>query len=110
MLNPTVGCGYRSLRILWWLGFLVVAGGWIFRCLSRDPDNFAKMRADLKPEWFDPWLYTIDLLLPVVSLNHSQLWVPPGPAKWFALGFTLVGWVLALCLRGVGRLFKRDDR
>jgi hypothetical protein len=46
-----------------------------------------------------------------MSLNHSQLWVPLGPAKWFSLAFTVLGWVLAICLvTGVGRLFKRDDR
>ncbi|GGU85850.1 hypothetical protein [Lentzea flava] len=111
LLNPTVGYGYRPLRILWWLGFLVVAGGFLFRWLARDPGNFAKMRGDLRIEWFDPWLYTIDLLLPVVSLDHSQLWVPLGAAKWFSLAFTVLGWVLAICLvTGLGRLFKRDDR
>ncbi|MEV6236462.1 hypothetical protein [Lentzea sp. NPDC051838] len=112
VLSPTVGYGYRPLRILWWLGGLVLlGGGWIFRVLGHEPGNFAKMRGEVQPDWFDPWLYTIDLLLPVVSLNHSQLWAPLGAAKWFSLAFTLLGWVLAICLvTGLGRLFKRDER
>jgi hypothetical protein len=111
VLSPTVGYGYRPLRILWWLGGLVVVGGVLFHFLSQDTGNFAPVRAEVMRYWFDPWLYTIDLLLPVVSLNHSQLWVPQHAARWAALAFTVLGWVLAICLvTGLGRLFKRDDR
>lgn len=111
VLNPTVGYGYRPLRIVWWLGVLTAAGGVIFHFLRQNPDNFARARPGLEAYWFDPWLYTIDLLLPIMSLNHSELWVPLHGARWASLAFTVLGWVLAVCLvTGVGRLFKRDER
>lgn len=111
VLNPTVGYGYRPLRILWCLGVLTVAGGLIFHWLRQDERNFAVARPVLDVAWFDPWLYTIDLLLPVMSLEHSQLWVPLHGARWASLAFTVLGWVLAVCLvTGIGRLFKRDER
>ncbi|MFD5825561.1 hypothetical protein [Lentzea sp. NPDC060358] len=111
LLKPTVGYGYRPLRILWCLGVLTVLGGVIFHLLRQDGQNFAPMRADLKTGWFEPWLYTIDLLLPIMSLDHSQLWVPLHAARWASLAFTVLGWVLAVCLvTGIGRLFKRDER
>lgn len=111
LLNPTVGYGYRPLRILWCLGVLTVLGGLIFHWLRQDERNFARMRVDLNTDWFDPWLYTIDLLLPIMSLDHSLLWVPLHGARWAALAFTVLGWVLAVCLvTGIGRLFKRDER
>jgi cytoskeletal protein CcmA (bactofilin family) len=111
VLNPTVGYGYRPLRILWCLGVLAAFGGLIFHLLRQDPRNFAPTRIGLDVSWFDPWLYTIDLLLPIMSLNHSQLWVPLHGARWASLAFTVLGWVLAVCLvTGIGRLFKRDER
>ncbi|MGI5506143.1 hypothetical protein [Lentzea sp. CA-135723] len=111
LLNPTVGYGYRPLRILWCLGVLTVAGGLIFHLLRQDERNFAIARPHLNVQWFDPWLYTIDLLLPIMSLEHSQLWVPLHGARWASLAFTVLGWVLAVCLvTGIGRLFKRDER
>lgn len=111
VLGPTVGYGYRPLRILWWLGALVLVGGPLFRCLAQDPSNFDPMRKDVQEVWFNPWLYTIDLLLPIMSLDHSQLWVPLHGARWASLAFTVLGWVLAVCLvTGIGRLFKRDER
>ncbi|RDI18355.1 hypothetical protein [Lentzea flaviverrucosa] len=111
LLSPTVGYGYRPLRILWCLGVLTVAGGLIFHWLRQDKRNFAIARPQLDVAWFDPWLYAIDLLLPIMSLEHSQLWVPLHGARWASLAFTVLGWVLAVCLvTGIGRLFKRDER
>ncbi|WP_157984653.1 hypothetical protein [Lentzea terrae] len=109
ILKPTVGYGYRPFWVLGWLAGLVVVGGVVFHVLGTG--SFISTRNEVPVARFDPWLYTIDLLLPVVSLKHSDLWVPLGLAKWWSLFFTLVGWVLAICLvTGVGRLFKQDDR
>lgn len=107
ILRPTVGYGYRPFLVLGWLGGLLVAGGVLFSLVGR----FEPIRAGVNPAWYHSWLYTFDLLLPVVSLQHSELWMPLGAARWFSLAFTVLGWVLAICLvTGVGRLFKRDER
>lgn len=107
VLKPTVGYGYRPFRVLVWLGLLQVAGGIAF---SR-VEAFDAARNGVKMAWYHSWLYTFDLLVPVVSLHHSELWVPQGATRWWALAFTVLGWALAICLvTGVGRLFKRDER
>ena len=88
-------------------GVLEVVGGFVFNVARR----FDPARGSVNPDWYHSWLYTFDLLLPVVSLRHSDLWVPLGAARWLSLAFTVVGWALAICLvTGVGRLFKRDER
>ncbi|MGW6931450.1 hypothetical protein ACWGE0_15455 [Lentzea sp. NPDC054927] len=107
VLKPTVGYGYRPFRVLVWLGLLQIAGGIAF---SR-VDAFDAARNGVQMEWYHSWLYTFDLLVPVVSLHHSELWVPQGATRWWALAFTVLGWALAICLvTGIGRLFKRDER
>jgi hypothetical protein len=107
ILKPTVGYGYRPTLVLGWIAGLLVAGGVIFSLVGR----FEPARSGVKEEWYHSWLYTFDLLLPVVSLQHSDLWVPMASARWLSLAFTVVGWVLAICLvTGVGRLFKRDNQ
>lgn len=107
ILKPTVGYGYRPFRVLGWLGGLLVVGGMLFSLVGW----FKPSRMGIEEGWHHPWLYTFDLLLPVVSLHHSDLWVPLGAARWLSLGFTVVGWILAICLvTGVGRIFKRDER
>lgn len=107
ILKPTVGYGYRPFLMLWWLGGLLVLGGVLFNRVGK----FVPVRSGIEAGWFHSWLYTFDLLVPVVSLHHSDLWIPLGATKWLSLAFTVLGWVLAICLvTGVGRLFKRDER
>lgn len=107
VLKPTVGYGYRPFRVLGWLAILQVAGGIAFSGVEA----FDAARNGVNEAWYHSWLYTFDLLVPVVSLHHSELWVPQGATRWWAAAFTVVGWVLAICLvTGVGRLFKRDER
>jgi hypothetical protein len=50
-------------------------------------------------------IYTLDVILPVVSLHQRDAWIAHGLVQWLALGFTVAGWVLttavALSLTGV---------
>lgn len=107
ILKPTVGYGHRPFRILWWWLGLQLVGWLVFSLIGRG--GFEPIREGVPDHWFSPFLYTADLLLPVVSLKHRDLWVPQGEVAWLAAGFTVMGWALAICLvTGVGRLFKRE--
>ena len=33
---------------------------------------------------FQPVIYALDVLLPVVDLNQQEFWIPQGLARWFA--------------------------
>ena len=58
---------------------------------------------------FQPFLYTLDLLLPVVSLHVRDAWIAHGAAQVWSVVFIVMGWILAtavvLSLTG---LLKRD--
>ncbi|WP_285750415.1 hypothetical protein [Lentzea sp. NBRC 105346] len=109
VFKATVGYGYKPFRVLWWLVALQAAGWAIFSLLNLNDSNFTPVRNDIDNRWFNPFLYTTDLLLPLVSIRHRDLWIPHGGGAVAAVAFTVMGWILAICLvTGVGRLFKRD--
>jgi hypothetical protein len=103
LLRITVLYGYRPLMMLWYLIGLEAVGIAVFTRLHaigaiKPTGNIAD---------FNPFLYTLDLLVPVVSLGQRNFWVPTGVAVWVSSAFTVIGWILALCLAvGVGRIFK----
>ncbi|MET9000314.1 hypothetical protein [Amycolatopsis sp. NPDC004169] len=102
LLRWTVRYGYRPLQVLWWWLVLQVTGSLIFTFAG---DRLVPTR-DKVPE-FNSFLYTLDLLLPVVNLKQRDFWAASGWAGWVAAAFTVAGWGLALCLAvGVGRIFK----
>ncbi|GAA0206706.1 hypothetical protein GCM10010492_00140 [Saccharothrix mutabilis subsp. mutabilis] len=106
VLKWTVGYGYRPLWVLYWVAALTVVGA--VAAAVAHPDGFRRAKADLDVG-FEPVLYTLDLLLPVVNLRQRELWVPVGWVLWGSSVFTALGWVLAICLvTGLGKAFKRE--
>ena len=65
-------------------------------------------KPDVQPA-FQPFFYTLDLLLPVVSLHVRDAWNAHGAAQVWSVVFIIMGWILAtavvLSLTG---LLKRD--
>ena len=60
-----------------------------------------------EPHW-DPVLYTLDLLVPLVDLGHERAWDPAGPDKAVAVLVMAAGWVLATTVvAGAGRALRR---
>ncbi|MFF2045257.1 hypothetical protein ACFVVX_33070 [Kitasatospora sp. NPDC058170] len=127
----TVGYGYHPFLILIWLVILEIAGGLIFSCLRDDillsPVYINQLidaggihqsvgtitggsdTIDDGYPAFQPWLYTLDLLLPVVDLRQSDIWIPHRAAEWCSMFFTIAGWALATCLViGIGSVFARE--
>ncbi|WP_432843058.1 hypothetical protein [Dactylosporangium sp. CA-092794] len=88
--DATIGFGYRPARALLWLVGVLAAGSTWFAL--RDP--LLPIKAGETPSW-DPVLYTLDLLVPLVDLGHERAWNPVGPDKAVAVLIMAAGWVLA---------------
>jgi hypothetical protein len=102
----TVGYGYRTWQALIWLAVLTVAGSVVFS--GAYPAHMLAPNAH--PPRFQPVVYTLDLLLPVVGLGQKSAWQPAtsGLMDWY-WGLTAAGWVLgAAVVAGLTGILKRD--
>jgi hypothetical protein len=86
--DVTVGYGYQPWRAMAWLAVLLVVGSIVFGL--RHPPPF---QASLAPH-FNPVVYTLDLLLPVVDLGQKHAYNPAGAEQWFSYLLIAAGWVL----------------
>ncbi|MBM2620705.1 hypothetical protein JIG36_34920 [Actinoplanes sp. LDG1-06] len=101
--NVAIGFGYRPLRALLWLLVVVAAGtGWF-----AWSGPLQAVKPDEAPTW-DPFLYTVDVLVPLVDLGHDKAWDPVGPDKAVTLAVMAAGWILATTvIAGAGRALRR---
>ncbi|WP_269854604.1 oxidoreductase [Streptomyces sp. RPT161] len=101
--DVTVGYGYRPGRAALWMAVLWAAGTLYFG-LGHPPEP---VDDHAWPHW-NPALFALDLLLPVVDLGQSHAWRLGGAAQWVAAAMTMVGWVLAsTVVTGASRLLRR---
>jgi hypothetical protein len=101
--DVTVGYGYRPLRAAGWLTALLVAGVLVFS-LRRPP----ALSMDERPH-FNAFLYTVDLLMPLVSFGQETSFAPKGLYQWIAGALVAAGGVLAITVAaGVTRVLSRD--
>ena len=108
VLEWTVGYGYRTwMAGVWFIGLLAI-GAVMFQ--SAYPNDLKPVHTGSEQPEFQPVLYALDLLLPVISLNQRGSWVPHGLTQWWMLGFSLAGWILttAIVLSLTG-ILKRSD-
>ncbi|MBO3748423.1 hypothetical protein J5X84_20300 [Streptosporangiaceae bacterium NEAU-GS5] len=100
--DVTVGFGYRPWRAATWLILLLIAGSLVYA--EAHP---AQLKIGEAPE-FNPVVYTLDLLLPVVDLGQQGAYNPTGAQQWLAYALIAAGWVLATTIaRGVARVLGR---
>jgi hypothetical protein len=100
-----VGYGYRPMRALLWLLALLVAGSVWF---ATQPAP-VEINADDHLVW-NPVLYTIDQLVPIVDFGHKNRWHFDGPSQWITAGLIAAGWVLATTVAaGVTRMLRRSS-
>jgi hypothetical protein len=102
LLDMTVGYGYRP-----WL-----AGAWLFGLLAAGSAYFAGHRPTPLPAYaglhFNPVVYTLDLLVPLVSLGQANDWNPTGGSLAVAYALIISGWILVAALvAGVTRVLNR---
>jgi hypothetical protein len=99
-----VGYGYRPTRALVWL-LLALALGSLWFGLHPRPHE---INADDKLIW-NPVLYTLDLLVPIIDFGNKNRWQAPGASQWIASGLIATGWVLATtAAAGLTRMLRRS--
>lgn len=116
--RAVVGYGYRPIRALGWLALLLVAGSLWFGLLPdpcvNDPRYTVSgprcvVKADDTGLEWNPVLYTVDLLVPIVDFGNKGRWHTGGVDKWVATGFTATGWILATTVAaGLTRTLRRQ--
>ncbi|MCB5167835.1 oxidoreductase [Streptomyces bambusae] len=98
----TVAYGYRPGRAAVWMLVVWAAGAVAFS--RHDPEA---IKPGETPLW-NPVLYSLDLLLPVIDLGQDGYWRLEGAWQWGAAGLVLAGWVLATTVAaGASRLLRR---
>lgn len=98
-----VGYGYRPARALGWLIAAWAAGSIWFHVNGR----LDEINADDHLHW-NAWLYTIDLVVPIVDFGNKNRWQTSGASQWIASGLIVSGWVLATTVAaGLTRMLKR---
>ncbi|MXM69005.1 hypothetical protein GR925_37850 [Streptomyces sp. HUCO-GS316] len=100
--DVTVGYGYRPLRAVWLLLALLTAGTALFTLWP--PLTVGDGR---KPP-FQPMIYTLDLLLPLVDLGQERFYAPTGALQWGAVVMIGLGWLLVTTVAaGASRVLRR---
>ncbi|MEU3182796.1 oxidoreductase [Streptomyces sp. NPDC006923] len=98
----TVAYGYRPGRAAAWMAVLWGAG-----TVAFDLHPPPALHADQHPDW-NPALYALDLLVPVINLGQDGYWRLEGGWQWAAAALVLLGWVLATTVAaGTSRLLRR---
>ena len=97
-----VGYGYQPWRALVWLAVLLGAGSAVF-ALAPPP----ALQAGVAPH-FNAFVYTLDLLLPVVDLGQKHAFNPAGPEQWLSYVLIASGWILVTTVAaGAARVLSR---
>ncbi|MEU5181351.1 oxidoreductase [Streptomyces longwoodensis] len=99
----TVAYGYRPGRAALWMAVLWAAGSLAFAQAGHRPVDTGR-----HPYW-DPALYALDLLLPVIDFGQSGQWQLRDGWQWLSVALVLLGWVLATAVAaGATRLLRRS--
>ncbi|MGW2232844.1 oxidoreductase [Streptomyces sp. NPDC001759] len=100
----TVAYGYRPGRAAVWMAVLWAAGSLAFAHASHPP----LQPGAAHPPW-NPALFALDLLLPVIDLGQVGVWQLSGGWQWLAAVMVLLGWVLATTVAaGATRMLRRN--
>jgi hypothetical protein len=58
---------------------------------------------------FNPLIYTLNLLLPVVDFGQARAYDPQGPEQWLSYILIAAGWTLATAVAaGIIRVLQRN--
>jgi hypothetical protein len=98
----TVGYGYRPFLAAAWLVALLAFGTFVFRHhpVIQEPGHNTE---------FNPFLYTLDLLLPVGSLGQEGEFAPKGSYLWLSDTLVALGFILGLTVAaGATRVLSRE--
>ncbi|TVZ06486.1 hypothetical protein EAS64_03440 [Trebonia kvetii] len=100
--DVTIGYGYQPWRAVAWLVLLLLAGSITFAVQPPPP-----LQAGDTPH-FNPVVYTLDLLLPVVDLGQKHAFNPGGAEQWLSYVLIAAGWLLVTTVAaGAARVLSR---
>ncbi|MFD9890772.1 hypothetical protein ACFWY9_15610 [Amycolatopsis sp. NPDC059027] len=100
--DVTVGYGYRPLRAAAWLALLLAVGTLVFG--FHHPPALDAGKAPV----FNPFVYTLDLLLPIVDFGQAKAVNPHGGYQWLSYALVAAGWLLATTVvAGITRTINR---
>jgi hypothetical protein len=107
LLDVLVGYGYRTwLAGVWLLGWWAV-GTLVFA--AAYPHHLTLAKPGAPHPAFQPAVYALDMLLPVVDLDQQANWIPQGAARWFGWASILAGWILTTAvLAAITGVARRD--
>ncbi|MFJ7779477.1 hypothetical protein [Streptomyces yangpuensis] len=99
-----VGFGYLPGRALLWLSVLLFSAMAYFQVAGP----LARVKRDEGPTW-DPFLYSLDVVVPFISLGHDTAWDPTGWDKAVSVLLMVAGWFLVTTvIAGMGRTLRRQ--
>ncbi|WP_349877671.1 hypothetical protein ABIH81_26825 [Micromonospora sp. HUAS YX12] len=100
--DATVGYGYRPQRAAVIFAALLVVGAVLFGVHPPAPAEPAKA-----PQ-FNPLVYTLDLLLPILEFGQQSAFLPKGAYQWASYAFIVAGVILATTIAaGLTRSLRR---
>lgn len=99
----SVGYGFQPWRAAFWFCLLLLVGGTVFAHWPPAP---------LKPAeapHFNPVVYSLDLLVPLVDLGQEHAFNPAGAFQWVSYALIAAGWILVTTIAaGVARTVSRS--
>ncbi|MEU6228642.1 oxidoreductase [Streptomyces sp. NPDC047042] len=99
----TVAYGYRPGRAAVWMAVLWAASSVAFAHASHPP-----LKSGEHPPW-NPSLFALDLLLPLIDLGQVGFWQLRGGWQWLAAAIIMLGWILATTVAaGATRTLRRS--
>jgi hypothetical protein len=99
----TVGYGYRPLRAGTWLAVFLGVGTLIFGLHNPPALNGTPHPA------FNPLIYTLDLLVPLVNFGLRNSYDPQGAQRWIAYLLIAAGWIFVTTITaGIARVLWRQ--
>ncbi|MEV8315639.1 membrane-associated oxidoreductase [Streptomyces sp. NPDC059900] len=99
----TVGYGFRPTRAAVWLFSLLLVG-----TVTYALHHPRALKPDEAPD-FDPFFYTLDLLLPIIGFGQEQAYAAEGVYQTLSYALIVTGWTLATTIAaGVTRAISRQ--
>ena len=103
ILDATVGYGYRPWLAAIWLALLLTAGTVTFAINRPHP-----LPGGPVPP-FNPFTFTLDLLIPIGAFGLRDAYAATGAAQWLTYALIAAGWILATAvIAGVTRAVRSD--
>jgi hypothetical protein len=118
-LKVLIGHGYKPWRTVWALSFMIAFGWGVFEYAGRHALMTTQPGANpgiANVFEFQPLVYSIDELLPVVDLQQEKYWFPDvrkkplgAAVRVYLWAHVAIGWVLVTLLLGaMSGLIKRE--